>query len=82
MRPSDAARRTMDESLAAARGVGRLIGAIGAGASEQLLGITQVNEAVANAVGVFRLEATGTPIDAVALRRAARERRAPALRSA
>ncbi|MGA0609170.1 methyl-accepting chemotaxis protein [Caldimonas sp. KR1-144] len=54
---ADAARRTMDESLAAARGVGRLIDEIGAGAREQLLGITQVNEAVAQMDGITQRNA-------------------------
>lgn len=107
---AQAVRCTMDESLAAARSVGSLVGEIGAGTREQLLGISQVNEAVsqmdgitqqnaalvqqlataareldaqagavADAVGVFRLDDGTTPaVDAVTLRRAAKQRRVAA----
>jgi len=54
---ADAARRTMDESLAAARSVGELVGEIGAGAREQLLGISQVNEAIAQMDGITQQNA-------------------------
>ena len=39
---------TMDEALAAVRQMSKLVSGIGTGAAEQLVGISQINEAVAN----------------------------------
>jgi aerotaxis receptor len=38
----------MDEALAAVRQMSQLVSGIGTGAAEQLVGISQINEAVAN----------------------------------
>ena len=45
---TDLACSSMDEALAAVRQMSTLVGGIGAGATEQLVGISQINEAVAN----------------------------------
>ncbi|MEY2892849.1 MAG: hypothetical protein RJA98_2757 [Pseudomonadota bacterium] len=47
-----AAQATMQEALAAVQQVSRLIGEIHTGATEQLLGISQVNEAVSHLDGI------------------------------
>lgn len=45
---TDLACSSMDEALAAVRQMSTLVGGIGTGATEQLVGISQINEAVAN----------------------------------
>lgn len=45
---TDLACSTMDETLAAVRQMSTLVGGIGTGAAEQLIGISQINEAVAS----------------------------------
>lgn len=48
----------MDEALAAVRQMSKLVGGIGTGAAEQLVGISQINEAVANMETLTQQNAT------------------------
>ena len=49
---------TMDETLTAVRQMSKLVGGIGTGAAEQLVGISQINEAVANMETLTQQNAT------------------------
>lgn len=55
---TDLACTTMDETLAAVRQMSQLVGGIGTGAAEQLVGISQINEAVANMETLTQQNAT------------------------
>ena len=55
---TDLACSTMDEALAAVRQMSTLVGGIGTGATEQLVGISQINEAVANMETLTQQNAT------------------------
>jgi aerotaxis receptor len=55
---TDLACTTMDEALAAVRQMSKLVGGIGTGAAEQLVGISQINEAVANMETLTQQNAT------------------------
>jgi aerotaxis receptor len=55
---TDLARTTMDETLAAVRQMSQLVGGIGKGAAEQLVGISQINEAVTNMETLTQQNAT------------------------
>jgi aerotaxis receptor len=55
---TDLACSSMDEALAAVRQMSTLVGGIGTGATEQLVGISQINEAVANMESLTQQNAT------------------------
>ena len=55
---TDLACTTMDETLAAVRQMSQLVSGIGTGAAEQLEGISQINEAVANMETLTQQNAT------------------------